>query len=99
MVVRLAGEKFKREAGGFRSRSMARFAGRSEGDDRIKPLTLQTFAVEVSFAAGGGEVGLGEGEKGIGGRSTNHVGTDTLVRPAEHRVTSIFVAFKIQTDD
>jgi hypothetical protein len=62
MVVRLAGEKFEREAG-FRARSMSRFVRRSEGDDRIKPLTLQSFAVELGFAAGRREVSLGKGEK------------------------------------
>src|SRR5450759_5738694 len=62
MVVRLAGEKFEREAGGFRS--VARFVRRSEGDDRIEPLTLQSFAVELGFTAGRGEVALGEGEEG-----------------------------------
>src|SRR5258706_11334311 len=97
MVVRLAGEKFKRDAG-FRSRSMARFVRRSEGDDGIKPLTLQSLAVELSFAARRREVALGKGEKWVGGGITNHVGTDALVRPAEYSSARIVVAFKIQTD-
>ena len=66
MVVGLAGEKFERKASGFRSRSMARFVGRGEGDDRIEPLTLQSFAVELGFTAGRREVAFGKGEKGRG---------------------------------
>src|SRR5208282_6239675 len=66
MVVGLAREKFEREAGGLRPRSMSRFVGRREGDDRIEPLTLQSFAVELSLTAGRREVTLGEGKKGRG---------------------------------
>src|ERR1700688_3167567 len=97
MVVGLAGEKLEREAG-FRARSMARFVRRSEGDDRIKPLTLQRFAVELGFAAGRREVALGEGKKGIGGGIMNHVGTDALVRPAERGSARVFLALEIQPD-
>src|SRR5260370_19755712 len=51
MVVRLAGEKFERETGGLRSRSMARFSGRREGAERSEGLALQRFTVERVFAA------------------------------------------------
>src|SRR5260370_24465731 len=60
MVVRLAGEKFERETGGFRSRSMARFSGRRECDDRIAALTLKRFAVELGFSAGCPSLAKGE---------------------------------------
>ena len=81
MVVRLAGEKFEREAG-FRARSMSRFVRRSEGDDGIKPLTLQSFAVELGFAAWRREVALGEGEEGVGILRRALLGwTDECVRP------------------
>src|SRR5260370_22944828 len=97
MIVRFAGEKFEREAG-FRSRSMSRFVRRSEGDDRIKSLTLERLAVELGFAAGRREVALGEGEKGVGGGITNCMRTDALVRLAKRRSARIFLAFKIQSD-
>src|ERR1700694_2283363 len=93
MVVGLAGEKFEWEAG-FRASSVARFAGRSEGDDRIKPLTLESFAVELGLAARRREVALGEGEKWseIFGRAL--LGwTDECVRPYVVRA-----AFEIQPD-
>src|SRR5260370_535720 len=64
MVVRFAGEKFKRETG-FRAGSMPRFVRRSEGDDRIKPLTLERLAVELGFAARRWEVAFREGKKGV----------------------------------
>src|SRR5260221_8898242 len=97
MVVGLAGEKFEREAG-FRSRSMARFVRRSEGDNRIKTLTLKSLAVKRSFAVARRKVALGKGEEWVGGGITNGVGTDALVRPAEYSSARIVVAFKIQTD-
>src|SRR5208283_6121084 len=62
MVIGLARQKFEREAGGFRSRSVARFVGRSEGDDRIEPLSLQSLAVELGFTAGRREIAMGERE-------------------------------------
>src|ERR1700716_4091138 len=93
MVVRLAGEKFEREAG-FRPRSMARFVGRSEGDDGIKPLTLQSFAVELGFAARRGEVALGKWEEGGEIFRRALLGwTDECVRPYVVRA-----GFEIQTD-
>src|ERR1700674_334417 len=97
MVVGLGGEKFKREAR-FRASSMSRFVRRSEGDDRIKSLTLERLAVELGFAAGRREVALGEGEKWVGGGITNCMRTAALVRPAERSSARISVAFKIQTD-
>src|SRR5208282_6446340 len=63
MVVGLAGEKFERKAGGFRSRAIPRFVGRSEGDDGIEPPPLQSFAVKLGFTAGRREIALGEGEE------------------------------------
>src|ERR1700686_4397462 len=99
MVVRLAGEKFEREAGGFRVRSMSRFVGRREGDDRIKPLTLQSFAVELGFAARSREVALGEGEKWgeiFGRASLGLDGGDA--RPPTARPYVVRGAFEIQTD-
>src|SRR5258708_16610886 len=93
MVVRFAAEKFKREAG-FGSRSMARFVRRSEGDDGIKPLTLQSLAVELGFAARRGEVAFCEGEKGVGILCRALLGwTDECVRPYV-----VCAAFEIQTD-
>src|SRR6202047_3477429 len=94
MVIRLAGEKFKREAGRFRARSMSRFVRRSEGDDRINSLTLQSLAVELSFTAGRREVAFREGEKGVGIlRRALLGGTDECVRPYV-----VCAAFEIQTD-
>src|SRR5260370_2771056 len=94
MVVRLAGEKFERETGGFRSRSMARFSGRREGDDRIEPLTLQSFAVELGFAAGCREVAMGEGQEwGCCFWRAVLGWTDECVRPYLVRC-----AFEIQAD-
>src|ERR1700732_2460066 len=93
MVVRLAGEKLEREAG-FRSRSMSRFVRRSEGDDGIKPLTLQSFAVELSFAARRREVALGKWEEGGEMFRRALLGwTDECVRPYVVRAV-----FEIQTD-
>src|ERR1700731_4840050 len=93
MVVRFTGEKLERESG-FRSRSMARFVRRSEGDDRIKPLTLQSFAVELSFTARRSEVALCEGKKGSGILCRTLLGwTDECVRPYV-----VCAAFEIQPD-
>src|ERR1700738_3498671 len=78
---------------------MSRFLGRSACDYRIKARALQSFAVELSFAARRREVAFCEGEKGAGRSITNHVGTDAFVRPAERSSARIFVAFKIQTDE
>src|ERR1017187_1394247 len=64
MVVGLAGQQFERKSRGFRSRSMSRFLGGSEGHDRIEALPLESFAVELGFTAGRGEVARCEGEKG-----------------------------------
>jgi len=97
MVVRLPGEKFEREASGFRSRSVARFVGRSEGDDRVKPLSLQSFTEELSFAAGRRKLALREGEERFD-RGTAHVGTDALVRPAERSSARSIIASEIQPD-
>src|SRR5258708_38704020 len=93
MVARLAGKNFQPEAG-LRSRSMARFVRRSEGDDGIKPLTLQSLAVELSFAARRREVALSEGEKGHSVFCQDLLGwTDECVRPYV-----VCATFKIQTD-
>src|ERR1700747_976925 len=75
MVVRLACEKLEREAR-FRASSISRFVRRSEGDERIKPLALQSLAVELSFAAGGREVAFREGKKGGCGSRRAAVGLD-----------------------
>src|ERR1017187_7774987 len=64
MVVGLAGQQFERKSRGFRSRSVTRFLGGSEGHDRIEALALESFAVELGFTAGRGEVACCEGEKG-----------------------------------
>src|SRR4030088_1520385 len=94
MVVRLAGEKVEREASGFRSGSMTRFVRRSEGDDGIKPLTLQSFAVELGFAARRREVALGKWEEGGEIFRRALLGwTDECVRPYVTRAS-----FEIQTD-
>src|ERR1017187_3106037 len=69
MVVGLAGQQFERKSRGSRSRSMSRFFWRSEGHDRIDALTLESFAVELGFTAGRGEVACCEGEKGHCGRA------------------------------
>src|SRR6266852_4707069 len=93
MVVRFAGEKFKRETG-FRAGSMPRFVRRSEGDDRIKPLTLERLAVELGFAARRWEVAFREGKKGVGILRRALLGwTDECVRPYVVRA-----AFEIQAD-
>src|SRR3981081_1800993 len=94
MVVRLAGEKFEREASGFRSGSMTRFVRRSEGDDGIKPLTLQSFAVKLGFAARRGEVCVCKWEEGGEIFRRALLGwTDECVRPYVVRA-----ALEIQTD-
>src|ERR1700694_4603455 len=93
MVVRLAGEKFEREAG-FRPRSMARFVRRSEATDRTQSLTLQSLAVELGFAARRREVALGKGEEGGEIFRRALLGwTDECVRPYVVRAV-----FEIQTD-
>src|SRR5271170_3618289 len=63
MVVRLARQEFEREAGALRSRSMAGFVGWSVSDDRVEPLPLQGFAVELSLPAGRREIALSERKK------------------------------------
>src|SRR5271170_6692167 len=94
MVVGLARQEFEREAGGFRSRSMAGFVGRSEGDDRIDPLALQSLAVELGFTAGRREIAMGEREVWGGILRLAVLGwTDECVGPYV-----VLGVFKIQAD-
>src|SRR5208282_4840550 len=82
MIVRLAGEELQREARSFRCRSMSRFLGGSEGDNRIESLTLQRLAVEFGFAAGRGKVAFREREERRDGCCRALLGwTDECVRP------------------
>src|SRR2546430_3924853 len=73
---------------------MSRFVRRSKSDDRIKSLTLQSLAIELSLAAGRRESAFREGEKGVGILCRALLGwTDECVRPYVVRT-----AFEIQTD-
>ena len=73
---------------------MSRFVRRSKSDDRIKSLTLQSLAIELSLAAGRREIAFREGEKGVGILCRALLGwTDECVRPFVVRA-----AFEIQTD-